>query len=403
MDSVTLTRLQLYDLVWAEPLSKLCKRYQISDVGLRKICVRLDIPLPKAGHWNKVKAGKKVQKQPFAENNKVQQEVTLNLATNLEDAGKDGPSEFERLQKEIAADTSLDLSVKEALTDPDKLIVQAHKALTQKDKYYRQGNAVSTGSGNLRISVTPGLINRALCFMDTFLKVMKRRGHSFRMTDRESYVVLGKEEMEMSLVELRTRVVREGRFYPVSETQATGKLALKFKRWSATTEIKDGKVPIEAQLTKLVAKLEILGAQFRLQEIEWDKQRAVAAEKRLQQEAIEARRKSEISGFKHVLQDAARWHHTVQLRAYVGHIEQDAIRENSLSQELQVWLDWIKNKADWLDPLTGRPDEWLYGVDPDALLASVISAGDNSFSGYRTQTYEQKKPWPLLPWYLKKD
>jgi hypothetical protein len=31
---VTLTRKELYDLVWAEPLSKLAKKYKISDNGL---------------------------------------------------------------------------------------------------------------------------------------------------------------------------------------------------------------------------------------------------------------------------------------------------------------------------------------------------------------------------------
>jgi hypothetical protein len=34
MEKVTLTRKELYDLVWAEPLSKLAKKYKISDNGL---------------------------------------------------------------------------------------------------------------------------------------------------------------------------------------------------------------------------------------------------------------------------------------------------------------------------------------------------------------------------------
>jgi hypothetical protein len=65
MDTVILTRRELYGLVWSAPLSTLCKNYQVSDAGLRKTCIRLAIPLPMMGHWNKVIAGKKVKHKPF--------------------------------------------------------------------------------------------------------------------------------------------------------------------------------------------------------------------------------------------------------------------------------------------------------------------------------------------------
>jgi len=60
MEQVTLTRKELYDLVWAEPLSRLAKRYKISDNGLRKICKRMNIPIPAMGHWQKIQYNKKV-------------------------------------------------------------------------------------------------------------------------------------------------------------------------------------------------------------------------------------------------------------------------------------------------------------------------------------------------------
>ena len=36
MESTTLTRSQLYELVWKEPMLALSKQFDISDVGLRK-------------------------------------------------------------------------------------------------------------------------------------------------------------------------------------------------------------------------------------------------------------------------------------------------------------------------------------------------------------------------------
>jgi hypothetical protein len=35
-----MTRSELYALVWQEPMTKLAKRFKLSDVGLRKICTK---------------------------------------------------------------------------------------------------------------------------------------------------------------------------------------------------------------------------------------------------------------------------------------------------------------------------------------------------------------------------
>jgi len=59
------TRQELYDLVWAEPLSKLGPRLGISDVGLAKACRRADIPVPERGYWARLQANKLVVKRPL--------------------------------------------------------------------------------------------------------------------------------------------------------------------------------------------------------------------------------------------------------------------------------------------------------------------------------------------------
>ena len=57
---VTFERQALFEEVWTTPLTTLSKKYGLSDNGLRKICVSLGIPLPKAGHWAKLAVGKAV-------------------------------------------------------------------------------------------------------------------------------------------------------------------------------------------------------------------------------------------------------------------------------------------------------------------------------------------------------
>jgi hypothetical protein len=60
--SFRLTREQLYEIVWSEPMHRLGKHIGISDVAIAKHCRRLGIPLPPRGYWNKLHAGKKVIK-----------------------------------------------------------------------------------------------------------------------------------------------------------------------------------------------------------------------------------------------------------------------------------------------------------------------------------------------------
>ena len=51
-------RIELYELVWSKPMTKLGADLGISDVGLAKACRRHAIPVPPRGHWAKLQAGK---------------------------------------------------------------------------------------------------------------------------------------------------------------------------------------------------------------------------------------------------------------------------------------------------------------------------------------------------------
>ena len=44
--TTTLTREELYALVWSEPIQKIALRYGLSDRGFGKLCARYEIPVP---------------------------------------------------------------------------------------------------------------------------------------------------------------------------------------------------------------------------------------------------------------------------------------------------------------------------------------------------------------------
>lgn len=68
-------REKLYDEVWTEPVVKVAKRYGVSDVALRKVCVKLSVPVPPLGHWAKLAHGKPTSRPRLPPLARAQQHV----------------------------------------------------------------------------------------------------------------------------------------------------------------------------------------------------------------------------------------------------------------------------------------------------------------------------------------
>lgn len=57
-----LTREQLYELLWTKPTTEVAKELGVSDVWVGKVCKRANIPKPVLGYWQKLSAGKVMNK-----------------------------------------------------------------------------------------------------------------------------------------------------------------------------------------------------------------------------------------------------------------------------------------------------------------------------------------------------
>lgn len=57
----TVSRSDLYDLVWAQPLGSVAARFGMTANGLAKLCDRLDIPRPARSYWAKMPAQRPVR------------------------------------------------------------------------------------------------------------------------------------------------------------------------------------------------------------------------------------------------------------------------------------------------------------------------------------------------------
>jgi hypothetical protein len=62
---LSLTRDQLYELVWSEPMQHIAKDYGVSDRAMAKLCARNQVPVPPRGYWAKKHSGYKVGRPPL--------------------------------------------------------------------------------------------------------------------------------------------------------------------------------------------------------------------------------------------------------------------------------------------------------------------------------------------------
>ena len=147
MEQVTLTRKELYDLVWAQPLSRLAKKYKISDNGLRKICKRMNIPIPAMGHWQKIQYGKKVIITKLPVKYEGKHEITLG-EKGEGDINVDSPiAQQRRLTQIIENSMDLQLKVPDRLSSrPDKLIRSTINYYDAVRKYYKRRQGIYPGA-----------------------------------------------------------------------------------------------------------------------------------------------------------------------------------------------------------------------------------------------------------------
>ncbi|MCW3107243.1 MAG: hypothetical protein JWQ09_1749 [Segetibacter sp.] len=366
MDNIHFTRKELYDLVWKEPLLSLSKKYDISDVGLRKACMRMNIPLPKAGHWQKLRYGKKSPVKALPKDYTGDEKMILRLRPEGESIKR--PSQksiLSELQKEIESDPKLDMRVPEKLTNPDKLIIEARNSLTERSKYLNNGLAWCS-IDHLSIKVSPGNISRALRFMDKFIKVLKIRGHEVYVRHDSTYVVIEKEEIMISLREsLKRELVDDGRWKTAKDTP-TGLLCLKMGRYN-DKEWKDGKQTLEEQLSQIIVRLETEGKQLRERSLRREKERLEAQETERIRKELEKRQEKELEDFKGILQQASRLHKATTIRTYIDKVEAHAAENGNVTEEIMQWLAWARKKADWYDPLIECEDDLLKDIDRDTL------------------------------------
>ena len=356
MQKNTINRRELYELVWKEPISHLSKKYALSSNGIKKLCEQYNIPIPENGHWQKLKFAKPVKPKMLSDNFTGRDAIELPFRSGENDIEAD-KSPWVILTHEIANDPKAPAEVPEKLTKPDQLTANTKEYWkSRNDKGYKRDE----NKTNLPIYNQINNPKRALLLMDTFVKLIRYRGHTITKKYSEVMIMIGEVEIPFSLREATKRMPSTQKYYNYDYVP-TGIYVLKTGRYSDVREWKDGKTLLEKQLPKIVAKLEI-EAEVERQQMEhsrlWREQY-----EREEQNRKEMQRKMELEAkrFGQLLEDSERHHKSTMVRNYIKAVEDKAKSENALTDELQVWLSWAKSKTGEYDPLINKKDDLLSG------------------------------------------
>jgi hypothetical protein len=364
METIELTRKQLFEIIWATPLSRLAKEYALSDNGFRKLCKRYDIPIPKNGYWSKLKFNKPIKKDKF---NPIFGGVDKIILTTRESGSTINLDQTPLTirTKEIENDPKAPLAVPDKLIKPD-ILIQNAKNIHENNK--KNDFKWSEKIDMVSIYVEEPNYNRALRIMDTFVKLLRHRGHTFRR-DRNNWgprIVVNDVEFHFHLREMQKRIPSD-KPYNSSTYIPTGILVMKIGEGYKAKEWKDGSVKLENQLAKIVAKIE-LEAEV---ELKWREECRLHAIQREEEEKIrkefEARKQKELSKTRKFFSDAEKFDKATIYRNFIKATEQKAITEKNLTEELKDWLKWANDKANWFDPFINREDELLNDSDRDDL------------------------------------
>lgn len=395
-------RQSLYREVWSTPISTLAKKYGLSDIGLRKVCIALAIPLPGKGYWQKVAAGHQIPVPPL--------HPTTGRTTfacrqhNVLRSAALPVSDQDWLQQRLAfeRDPQNAIVVAGELVRPHRLVATTAAAartetaglLKSRDRKtqprkpgvpwkmdetllfkphwrdYEQRGVMELHETVLPLRVSIESVDRALRIWDALIKACGARGLAVSLDRRLADVADGADSVGLRMSEKVTRITRPAAWggEETVSRNATGQLRI-FVVYLGEAKFEDSaKSSLEAQLNDVLTRIHrAIASQRAARASAAEKRRLDAAEARsreveLQRHlAAQAEADAEQERQRLLLAEAAAWREAKSIREYVGHINAAAMaRGATAAHGLTEWVAWATVVADTLDPtiqrLQQRPD-----------------------------------------------
>lgn len=360
----TLTRQQIYDLVWQQPMIHVAKELGLSDQGLAKLCKREQIPRPPQGYWNKLAAGKPVGFKPALPAGANGVDAIVHRISSSSEAPVTPKSQIDQLKAELP-----EVRVSERLTNPHpvvgKRVAFREDELREDKKYYDYGAEEWRKIGPLNSAD-----RRLLRILDAICKNLDARDVVIEKNERgELTARVGQDAIAFQLRyrlkqvkvpitpdDWRWKFKGKDTFRQLLET--TDDLIFEIKSWMPAgfrSNWREGpKHRLEELARDIVATMlvafPVLAARREEQEEE-ARQYRIREEQRREREEMQ---RLDRNRFRRIAEHAAAWREASLARDFVA-----ALRDADLDQGMTIddmtieqWLDWAEAAVARHDPLS---------------------------------------------------
>ena len=388
------TREQLYEQVWSVPIWTLCEQYGLSDNGLRKVCRRLNVPVPKRGYWAKVEAGKKVRKAALPAEAKLTatdiwfapkrektpaDEADVEWLEEREAFEADPANLIEFVEKPRRWHPAIAV-LKASLEEEAKKLEVSRKAQERYDRstdwqkqrdwasermawfwYERAGQLMPVTHHASVVRLSLEQFRHGLAILNAVAVAAVRRGFAVTLDEKKGRLVLegngGRLDVRMSeKTEQRSRKVKryDGKLEDEQYRVPTGRLRLYVERgygqvWTCE---ESAAARLEAKLNAFFAGVwkQVKFCRQKVREEEGRRRRdaeaaAVRAEIERREAEEAARREEERRRREALVAEVASWRRANEIRAYVAAVRTEVKSRGALSEEFLAWEAWAMGVA----------------------------------------------------------
>jgi hypothetical protein len=365
---VRITREELYQRVWEQPLRTLAQEFGISDVALAKTCRKAKIPVPGRGFWAQRAAGKQVRmlSLPTLRDSDLETLRTIEFWPRPKPEAPSGP-----IAEQAAFESQREhrIEVSDALRKPHPLVKATLEALESGTRLHN-GYLGNWQVRHLDVEVTQSMLKCALRILDAVVKAFEARSWEVSLgkgDDRKSYVTIFGQRVSFGIREPWRQAPippAERRTYgPPYREEPSGRLALVIREsWGHSIKksiTETATRPLEGRLNDFM----VTAVAIAHERAEWERRRAESEERQrkveLAQKEARRRQEAEATRVKSLEEESERWLRSRTIREYAGAVRAAAEMQAmpTESGELAAWLQWAESHARSLDPVERRVRE----------------------------------------------
>ncbi len=357
----------LYREVWQFPVTEVAKKYAVSDVAIHKICKSLNIPTPPRGYWEKLRAGKKVDVPPLPQSD------GRNTKTGIRSENLYIQSTSESLAFMSEEDRATVLAVASQMLLPTEKEKQHPKVAAYRKKLPDLMKTKTAKPPYLSDSLAEETRSRVFRIIDALIKAAEPLGISM---DDELRFCCGQDAVQLRFSEATTEVLHE-----LTKEEKLAKLQyeddMKQRGWGYKPNIRkydhiyNGTVSVgvgekrrfrDSKSSILEQRLgEILIAVFvaindaKLAREEREEKERKRLEEEQRKRDYQKRYNEEVARTLALENQADDYDMACKIRALIAAVES----QEEISESMQQWLSWAKEKANWYDPTISAKDEFF--------------------------------------------